>query len=76
MSVRNAAQLKAFVRKKAKEKNISVQLVLQNYMLERLRQLPPPTAYALEVGASCFNHTLYPASCLRRRQSVCACPQA
>ena len=31
-------------------------------------QLPPPTAYALEVGASCFNHALCPASCLRRRQ--------
>ena len=29
-------QLKAFIRKKAAEKNISAQLVMQNYMLERL----------------------------------------
>ena len=29
-------QLKAFIKKKAKEKNVSAQLVLQNYMLERL----------------------------------------
>jgi len=29
-------QLKAFVKKKAVEKNISAQLVMQNYMVERL----------------------------------------
>ena len=29
-------QLKAFIKKKAAEKNISAQLVMQNYMLERL----------------------------------------
>ena len=29
-------QLKAFAKKKAAEKNISAQLVMQNYMLERL----------------------------------------
>ena len=29
-------QLKAFIKKKATEKNISAQLVMQNYMLERL----------------------------------------
>lgn len=29
-------QLKAFIKKKAKEKNVSAQFVLQNYMLERL----------------------------------------
>jgi predicted nucleotidyltransferase component of viral defense system len=29
-------QLKAFIKKKAEEKNISVQLIMQNYMMERL----------------------------------------
>ena len=29
-------QLKAFIKNKAKEKHISPQLVMQNYMLERL----------------------------------------
>ncbi len=29
-------QLKAFIKKKAVEKHISAQLVMQNYMLERL----------------------------------------
>ena len=33
--MKNAMQLKAVMRNIAKEKNISVQLVLQNYMLER-----------------------------------------
>lgn len=36
MITRNPMQLKAFVKKKAAEKNISAQLVMQNYMLERL----------------------------------------
>ena len=31
----NAMQLKALIKKMAKEKNIAAQLVLQNYMLER-----------------------------------------
>ncbi len=34
--MRNAMQLKAILKNMAKEKNISAQLVLQNYMLERL----------------------------------------
>lgn len=34
--MKNAMQLKAIIKKLAKEKNISAQLVLQNYMLERL----------------------------------------
>jgi hypothetical protein len=29
-------QLKAFIKNKAKENNISAQLVMQNYMMERL----------------------------------------
>ena len=33
--MKNAMQLKAVVKKIAKEKHISAQLVLQNYMLER-----------------------------------------
>ena len=36
MITENPMQLKAFIKKKAAEKNISAQIVLQNYMLERL----------------------------------------
>lgn len=36
MITRNPMQLKAFIKQKAAEKNISSQLVMQNYMLERL----------------------------------------
>ncbi len=36
MMTKNAMQLKALIKKKAVEKNISAQLVMQNYMLERL----------------------------------------
>lgn len=36
MITNNPMQLKALIKKKAKEKNISAQLVMQNYMLERL----------------------------------------
>lgn len=36
MITKNAMQLKAFIKNKAAEKNISAQLVMQNYMLERL----------------------------------------
>lgn len=36
MITQNPMQLKAFIKKKAVEKNISAQLVMQNYMLERL----------------------------------------
>ena len=34
--MKNAMQLKAQIKKLSKEKNISAQLVMQNYMLERL----------------------------------------
>lgn len=34
--MKNAMQLKAYVKNLAKEKNMSAQIVLQNYMLERL----------------------------------------
>ena len=36
MITKNSMQLKAFIKKMAAEKNISPQLVMQNYMLERL----------------------------------------
>lgn len=36
MITKNPMQLKAFIKKKAGEKNISAQLVMQNYMMERL----------------------------------------
>ncbi len=36
MITKNPMQLKAFIKKKSAEKNISAQLVMQNYMLERL----------------------------------------
>ena len=36
MITRNAMQLKAFIKKKAQEYNTTAQLVMQNYMLERL----------------------------------------
>ena len=36
MITKNPMQLKAFIKNKAVEKNISAQLVMQNYMLERL----------------------------------------
>ena len=36
MKTNNPMQLKAYIKKKAAEKNISAQLVMQNYMLERL----------------------------------------
>ena len=34
--MKNAMQLKAIIREMAKSKNISAQIILQNYMLERL----------------------------------------
>lgn len=36
MITKNPMQLKAFIKNKASEKNISAQLVMQNYMMERL----------------------------------------
>lgn len=36
MITRNSMQLKAFIKNKAREKGISAQLVMQNYMMERL----------------------------------------
>ncbi|GHV13755.1 hypothetical protein FACS1894219_08990 [Clostridia bacterium] len=36
MITKNAMQLKAFIKNKAAENHVSAQLVMQNYMLERL----------------------------------------
>jgi hypothetical protein len=36
MITNNPMQLKTFIKKKAAKKNISAQLVMQNYMMERL----------------------------------------
>ena len=36
MITKNPMQLKAFIKNKAAEKHITAQLVMQNYMLERL----------------------------------------
>ena len=36
MITKNPMQLKAYIKKKSAEKHISAQLVMQNYMLERL----------------------------------------
>lgn len=43
--MRNVMQLKAVMKKIAKEKNISAQLVLQNYMLERFLERVSVSAY-------------------------------
>ena len=37
--MKNAMQLKAIIKNLAKEKNISAQLVMQNFMLERLLEI-------------------------------------
>ena len=43
--MKNAMQLKAYIKNLAKEKHISAQLVLQNYMLERLLERISVSAY-------------------------------
>lgn len=45
MITKNPMQLKAFIKKKAAEKNISAQLVMQNYMLESLLERIPLSEY-------------------------------
>lgn len=45
MITKNPMQLKAFIKKKAAEKKISAQLVMQNYMLERLLERISLSAY-------------------------------
>ena len=50
MITKNPMQLKAIIKKKAAEKNISAQLVMQNYMLERLLE---------RISLSEYNSLLY-----------------
>ncbi len=54
MITKNPMQLKAFIKKKAAEKNISAQLVMQNYMLERLLE---------RISLSKYMKTLIPQLC-------------
>ena len=49
MITRNPMQLKAFIKKKAAEKNISAQLVMQRYMLERLLERISLSTYLLSL---------------------------
>ena len=49
MITKNPMQLKAFIKKKAAEKNISAQLVMQNYMLERLLERISLSTYLLSL---------------------------
>ena len=44
--MKNAMQLKALIKNMAKQKNISAQLVLQNYMLERLLERVSVSEYS------------------------------
>lgn len=47
--MRNAMQFKAYIKKMAIEKNISAQLVLQNYMLERLLERIAKSKYSSNI---------------------------
>ena len=46
MITKNAMQLKALIKNKAKEINVAPQLVLQNYMLERLLERISKSEYS------------------------------
>ena len=48
---KNPMQLKAFIKNKAAEKHISAQLVMQNYMLERLLERISLSPYCNSSGA-------------------------
>ena len=49
MMTKNPMQLKAFIKNKAAEKHISAQLVMQNYMLERLLEHMEQTGDSLRL---------------------------
>jgi len=57
MITKNPMQLKAYIKKKAAEKHISAQLVMQNYMLERLleRISLSPYIQRLHLQAMCLS---------------------
>lgn len=50
MITKNPMQLKAYIKKKAAEKHISAQLVMQNYMLERLLERISLSPYTEEAS--------------------------
>ena len=50
MITKNPMQLKAFIKNKAAEKHISAQLVMQNYMLERLLERISLSPYSALFG--------------------------
>ena len=50
MITKNPMQLKAFIKNKAAEKHISAQLVMQNYMLERISLSPYKNNFILKGG--------------------------
>ena len=58
MITKNPMQLKAFIKNKAAEKHISAQLVMQNYMLERLLERISLSPYAgcVECDTILANH--------------------
>lgn len=59
MITKNPMQLKAFIKKKAAEKNISAQLVMQNYMLERLLERISLSKYMWNVTQNASFHLVY-----------------
>ena len=54
MITKNPMQLKAFIKNKAAEKHISAQLVMQNYMLERLLERISLSPYKNNLGLHFF----------------------
>ena len=63
MITKNPMQLKAFIKNKAAEKHISAQLVMQNYMLERLLErisLSPWIGHAGNNGSGHNDQGLHP----------------
>ncbi len=51
--MKNAMQLKAMIKNMAKEKSISAQLVMQNYMLERLLERISISKYQSQIKSNC-----------------------
>lgn len=55
MITKNPMQLKAFIKNKAAEKHISAQLVMQNYMLERLLERISLSPYSRPIRIISFS---------------------
>lgn len=58
MITRNPMQLKAYIKKKATEKHISAQLVMQNYMLEKLLERISLSKYKNDFISEAFLYQL------------------